>query len=326
MDPSSIADYIRTTALLSGFSRVRFLSPYKPEHIFGPLAGQDNHWVGSPSLLVTALAYGNTGISGPMGQPEEIAPFARRNYYAEAVGRLKDLAKDFRGRFGGLRSDYRILCNSPIPEKPLALLCGLGWLGKNSLIITPEAGSLVIIAAMTLPVALPPDPPLPGVFPDTSGAASDGPLPLDLRTIAFPACRICGDSPACMDACPTKALSGDGTVQTHRCIQWYASGNSDTVPDFVAAVWGKRLYGCTNCQDACPYNKKVIGGTETKRGILPEYVSAEWMVDASNEAINSAVKGSALGMQWLGPASLRRNARLALRRAEPYKQSPAGSA
>ncbi|AEJ20587.1 epoxyqueuosine reductase [Gracilinema caldarium] len=301
MDPASIADYIRTEAYDKGFSRVRFLSPYNPGTIFNRLDGTDNHWKGAPSLLVVALPYGNSGIAGALGQPSTIAPFARRNYYAEAVTRLKDVAKNVRARFGGQRSDYRILCNSPVPEKPLALLCGLGWLGKNSLIITPEAGSLVIIAAMTLPFQLPGDSPLSGVF-------------LGARALAFPACKVCGDSPACMNACPTKALSGDGTVQTDRCIQWYASGNGTTVPNFVADVWENQLYGCTYCQDACPYNKKKIKGSDTERGKLPEFFTAEWVLSSSDESIRKAVQGSALGMQWLGPVSLRRNASLVLRR------------
>lgn len=314
MDLSSIADFIRTTTLQAGFSRVRFLSPYNPATIFGQKPEQDNHWAGASSLLVAALPYGNSGISGPLGKPLEIAPFARRNYYAEAVHRLKDLAKELRSHFGGLRSDYRILCNSPVPEKPIALLCGLGWFGKNSLVITPEAGSLVIIAAMTLPFPVPSDPPLPGVFPEKIKVSPEWAAQMNGQSLAFPACKICGDSPACMRACPARALLGDGTVQADRCIQWYASGNGESVPDCIADVWGNRLYGCSNCQDACPYNKKTIQGITTDRGSLPEYLSAEWILEASDEAIKGALKETALGMQWLGPVKLQRNARLALRR------------
>ncbi|MFZ5368353.1 MAG: 4Fe-4S double cluster binding domain-containing protein [Spirochaetota bacterium] len=375
MHLSSIEDYIRDAALGSGFSRVRFLSPYEPERIFGLKMERDNHWEGAPSLMVVALPYGNRGIAAPEnqqqaqpglqpeaqpiaqsktqqqaqpiaqsktepearsdGHPAGIAPFARRNYYAEAVIRLQALVKVFRERFGGKRSDYRILCNSPVPEKPLAMLCGLGWLGKNSLIITPEAGSLIIIAAMTLPFPVQSDVPLPGILPAEHSAATEvamqelipaGPectaestrlgisFPIDFERLAFPACKICGDNPACVNACPAGALAGDGLLKKERCIQWYASGNGDQVPDDVVAVWGQRLYGCTNCQDACPYNKKPIEGIDTERGKLPDYFSSEWILNAGDEEIRSVVKGSALGMQWLGPASLRRNAELALRR------------
>jgi epoxyqueuosine reductase len=321
MDPASIVDYIRTVAHDKGFSRVRFLSPYNTATIFGVQSTPDNHWEGAPSLLVVALPYGNSGIAGPQVQALTIAPFARRNYYAEAVSRLKDLAKTLRGKFGGQRSEYRILCNSPVPEKPIALLCGLGWPGKNSLIITPEAGSLVIIAAMTLPFQLPGDAPLPGVFPESAEVLSaslkrsmDDSSHINTHTIAFPACKVCGDNPACMNACPTGAIAGDGTVKTERCIQWYASGHGDVVPHFVADAWENQLYGCTYCQDVCPYNKKAIKGIETDRGKLPDYVTVEWILTASDEAIKNAIRGSALGMQWLGPKALRRNAQLVLRR------------
>ena len=309
---SSIDNYVHDTAIAAGFSRARILSPYQPEKLFSAVSAQDNHWEGSPSLLVVALPHGNRNLSGPEGGPASIAPFARRNYYAEAVFRLKELSKNFRVRFGGTKAQYRILCNSPIPEKPLALACGLGWPGRNGLIITPEAGSLVILAAMTLPFELSGDMPLPGVFSEMSFHNDTDPVLVP--RLSFPACTNCGDRPACVAACPTAALSGAGVLQKDRCIQWYASGNGESVPGFIAEKWDERLYGCTNCQDACPYNKKPVKAVETNRGRLPDYFSSQWVIQASDEEIRKVVKGTALGMNWLGPEALRRNAFLTLRR------------
>ncbi len=309
MPPSSIVAFIRSAVLAKGFSRVRFISPYDPEFLFGIRGGGDNHWQSAPSLVMGALPYGNLGLSSAQGKPTAVAPFARRNYYAEAVARLKEIARELRERWGGTKGDYRILCNSPVPEKPLALRCGLGWLGKNSLIITPEAGSLVIIAAMTVPFQLPPDPPLPGVFPPSVDPPVTGPYAIS--DLSFPACKICGNQSACRAACPTGALDESGLLHKEKCIQWYASGNGDPVPEFVAQVWGEGLYGCTYCQDSCPHNKKTIEPVETERGKLPDYFSAEWLLTAGEEEIRAAVKGTALGMSWLGPQVLRRNAALA---------------
>ncbi|MDR0387126.1 MAG: hypothetical protein LBH57_03725, partial [Treponema sp.] len=203
MESTELKEEIRAAALGAGFVRVRILAPFEPDSLIreppepGRDPSPDNRLRGAPSLLMAALPYGNrppegeTPFSGavPPGSGA-IAPFARRNYYREAVRRLQVLAAEFRARYGGTRSDYRIFCNSPAPEKPPARRCGLGVLGRNSLIITPEAGSLVIIAAMTLPVALETDGPLTA----GEGAADE----------TFPFCGACGpERPPCKAACPT---------------------------------------------------------------------------------------------------------------------------
>jgi epoxyqueuosine reductase len=207
---------------------------------------------------------------------------------------LQTLAVEFRAQYGGTRADYRILCNSPIPEKPLARACGLGAPGRNSLIITAEAGSMVIIAAMTLPLAL----------------VTDGPV--TAAGEVFPFCRACSrDYPPCKTACPTGAIRGDGKVDLERCIQWYASGNGAVVPPEVARFWGRRLYGCTACQDACVGNRKPIPGIQTNEGFLPEYLDCRELLEASDGELRARFKGTAMGLSWLSPDAVRRSARLA---------------
>jgi ferredoxin len=192
-----------------------------------------------------------------------------------------------RAEFGGEKADYRVLCNSPAPEKPLALACGLGVLGRNSLVITPEAGSLVIIACMTLPFALEGDPPIGE---------------------PFSRCRGCS---ACVRACPTGAVRGDGLIDRQRCIQWFASGNGERVPVEVAGKWGRTLYGCAICQDCCPHNKRPIPGVASEEGPLPEFLDARRLLGMGDDEIRALFKGTAMGMPWLGPGRIRRNAALA---------------
>ena len=305
IDADLSADEILKAALKEAFSAAGILS-LKNIRV-------DDRLAGSPSLLAAALPYGNAGLPAdaahPSANPARIAPFARRNYYAEAVARLQDLAKTLRERFGGLRSDYRIICNSPVPEKPLAAAAGIGSPGRNSLIITAEAGSLVVLAAMTLPFDFADDG-LRVLPPRRSGAG------------AFPACGCCpppgeGAGPACAAACPTGALPGDGTLTRERCIQWYASGHGESVPEDVAAAWGSRLYGCTECQDACPRNRRPIPAAETDRGPLPEHFDARTILAMGDEELRALFRGTAMGLSWLTPAALRRNAALVLRAAAP---------
>jgi epoxyqueuosine reductase len=307
-----LKEEIRASALNAGFVRARILAPFEPASLAkGPqVAIPENYRQGASSVLAAALPYGNQPLDGEI-QPggaippgsAVIAPFARRNYYREAVRRLQALAVEFRARYGGIRSDYRIFCNSPAPEKPLAHACGLGVLGRNSLIITPEAGSLVIIAAMTLPITLETDEPI--------GTAE-----------AFPFCKACcREQPPCKAACPTGALRGDGTLDRERCIQWYASGNGAAVPPEIARLWGRRLYGCTDCQDACIRNRRPIPGVRTNEGPLPAYLDCQELMAAQDGELKARFKGAALGLSWLGPEGIRRNARLAWEYAVPPVQN-----
>jgi epoxyqueuosine reductase len=274
-------EQIRRMALDAGFSRARFLASFLPD---------------ARSLLTLALPYGNQ-MDQAETIPDEglarIAPFARRNYYREAVKRLQRLSVDIRTNLASeyRKSDFRILCNSRVPEKPLARASGLGVIGRNSLIITPEAGSLVIIAAMTLPFVIPADPPL--------------------SSKPFPLCDGCGDPP-CVRACPTAALNIDGTIDRRRCIQWYASGNGEAVPPDVAQLWGNRLYGCTECQDVCIHNQRPIPPCECAEGALPAYMDPVELLALGDEELRSRFRGTCLGLSWLGPAAIRRNARLVL--------------
>lgn len=266
----------------------------------------------APAFLVCALPYGNQGFES--APPEDsappgaacIAPFARRNYYREAVKRLQKLATEFRRLWGGSRGDYRIFCNSRLPEKPLAEKSGLGSLGRNGLIIIPGWGSLTILAAITLPVALPNC--ALEQSPDAGPAAGKD---------AFPLCASCGpERPPCAAACPTAALPGDGSVILDRCIQWYASGNGSLagglIPPLIAERWGRRLYGCTNCQDACPHNRTPIPGVQTQEGALPAFFDAREILSLTDEEIKARFRHTALGLSWLGPEAIRRNARAAL--------------
>jgi epoxyqueuosine reductase len=292
-------------ALDAGFVRARILEtsgicgPREDPALSSPAKDQAaNYRLDTPCLLVTALPYGQEETPPRPAPNLSIAPFARRNYYREAVKRLQRLARDFRDRYGrenpeyALKRHYRIFCNSPVPEKPLAAACGLGVMGRNGLIITPEAGSLVILAALTLPFPLEGDGPLTG---------EDG---------AY--CERCGPPPPCAAACPTGAVRGDGGISLEKCVQWYASGNGENIPPEVAANWGNRLYGCTACQDACVRNRRPVPAAACSEGPLPPFLDGEELLRLSGEELKARFRGSAMGLSWLSPGAIRRNILTAL--------------
>ncbi|MDR3303357.1 MAG: iron-sulfur protein [Treponema sp.] len=295
----SLKTVVHVWAAETGFTRIATLTPFNPRlyHKCAAHSIAENYQQPAAALLVAALPYGNQGCADKLGDEAVppngawIAPFARRNYYREAVKRLQALARRLREQYGGVKADFRILCNSPVPEKPLAVASGLGCRGRNGLIITAEAGSLCVLAAMTLPYALEPEP-----HPEQ----------------AAPCVRCDAARPPCVAACPTGALRGDGSLDTARCIQWYASGNGDRVPSIVAEKWGRRLYGCTLCQDACVHNHRPIQGIFSTEGPLPAYFDARELIAMRDADLSALFKGTALGLSWLGPAAIRRNALLAL--------------
>jgi epoxyqueuosine reductase len=294
---STLKQEILSIAKDEGFINPRILFPFTP-NFFSDISQNDDE--SSSSLLVVALPYGND-----LEKDDEkadspyfgwIAPFARRNYYKEAVKRLGKVSLKIRLKYGGEKSSFRIFCNSQIAEKPLAEESGLGCVGKNSLIITKDAGSLVILAAMMLPFEL----------------ESDKAEP---KRLGY--CRGCDETnPPCKTACPTGAIIGDGTIDLEKCIQWYASGNclqcEMQIPQEILSHWENRLYGCTNCQDACPHNRRSIKGTETDRGALPAYVDVRKILTINDEEIKAFFKGTAMGLSWLGPKTIRRNAKIIL--------------
>jgi epoxyqueuosine reductase len=270
-----------------------------------PLSSEDAAVFGgsAQSVLLCALAYGNApppdlsrpaNVSRPTDTLCEIAPFARRNYYKEAAVRLKAIARKLREGAGGgfCRSDFRVFCNSRYDEKKLAAAYGLGALGRNGLVLTEAAGCQVVIAGLTLPFGL---------------ECAAAPLP------DFYFCRGCGtDGAPCVRACPTGALDGSGRLVREKCIQWYASGHGAEVPPEVLRVWGRRLYGCILCQEACVHSRRPLCATGTAYGPLPRFVNAAAVLSKTDDELRTMFKGTALGLSWLGPAALRRNARCCL--------------
>jgi epoxyqueuosine reductase len=221
------------------------------------------------------------------GGPGVIAPFARSNYYQEAVARLKHISTVVRQKTGFTKGDLRIFCNSRFPEKQMAWCAGLGTLGRNSLLITPEYGSLGIIAGMFIPLDLP------------------GDLPLERNP--YDSCGTCSQ---CLEACPAGAIRAKGGLERSLCFQ-YLSTESKVLSPEVTAQWNL-LYGCQICQDRCPKNRKKPQGTSLERGFLGAEPDLRFILTASDEELKAFRKGTVLGQSWIDSVLLRRNALICL--------------
>ena len=303
-----------------GFQRVRWLRSVEL-----PPAARGNPEVaalGEGLYLLAALSCHreeSDDLSRPGDPHALVAPFARRNYYREAVHRLKRVTAGADEPAGsgdasaaggagprlelraglrpGLRPGQRIFSNSRLPEKLLAAACGLGFLGSNSLVIAPGLGSAFVIAGVFFPAGTGPASDL--------RRGSDAPLAGGLE-----AGGGCGDCRSCLEACPVGAIAAPGAVDPARCLQSLAT-RLEPWPAAARAAWGFRLYGCQACQDACPHNRALSLQTPTERGVIGPSVPLRGLLGRDEEGVKLLFRGTALDRSWIPAAALLRNGLLA---------------
>jgi epoxyqueuosine reductase len=157
-----------------------------------------------------------------------ISVYARgRDYHKVLRSRLQELASRIEARIGPF--GYRVFTDSaPLMEVELAQKAGLGWRGKHTLLLNRESGSVFFLGEILL----------------------DLPLPVDA-----PIEPHCGTCSACIDVCPTAAITAPFVVDARRCISYLTIENPGPIPVEFRAAMGNRVYGCDDCQLACPWNK-----------------------------------------------------------------------
>jgi len=185
---------------------------------------------GAKAAVVTLSNYYHGAADpGPMAPGSgRVAQYAWSSDYHDVLGeRLEDLATAIRELVPG--STTRCYVDAgPVPERELAQLAGLGWIGKNMMLIHPEIGSFTFIGVVL----------------------TDADLPADLP---FEADR-CGTCRRCLDACPTQAFTGPRNLDARACISYLTiehRGEFDATQESQVGDW---LFGCDVCQDVCPWN------------------------------------------------------------------------
>lgn len=124
----------------------------------------------------------------------------------------------------------RVFCDTaPLLERYWAQRAGLGWIGKNTQLIIPHAGSCFFLGEILL---------------DIEADRYDSPLP-----------NRCGTCHRCLDACPTKALGAPFRLSAERCLSYLTIEHRGDIPADTAKKMGKKIYGCDECQRACPWNR-----------------------------------------------------------------------
>lgn len=151
-----------------------------------------------------------------------------KDYHKLMRKRLQQLAQKIQQQVPELQ--YRAFSDSaPVLEQAIAQKSGIGFIGKNSLVIHPQAGSWFFLGELYLNQALPSDPPF----------TKQG----------------CGPCRACIDECPTQAILSDNRVDAARCISYLTIENDGIIPEEFRSAIGNRIYGCDDCQLVCPWNR-----------------------------------------------------------------------
>lgn len=201
---------------------------------------------GATSAILLGVSYWSERLRGPSpgnGTPKWARYALHEDYHdtikpaLEAAGRLLE---EGHGLGPG---DYRYYVDTgPVLERSWAARAGLGFTGKNAMLISRRHGNWLLLAAILTRLELPADP------------------PVRQRPTGNPVGLLCGKCTRCLDACPTDALPRPGVLDARRCISYHTIENKGVIPRAFRAAIGERIYGCDACLEVCPWNRFAAEG------------------------------------------------------------------
>jgi epoxyqueuosine reductase len=184
------------------------------------------------SILVLGIPYDNPDSRGePKVGEGRIAAYAWGKDYHEELGpRLKAIVEHAERLAGHSIPNRWYTDSSPLLERELARRAGLGWIGKNTMLINPKKGSYFLLAEILLGIEL----------------EFDTPITVD----------HCGSCRCCIDACPTDCIPEDRTLDATRCISYFTIELKGPAPSELRTKMGGWIFGCDICQMVCPWNER----------------------------------------------------------------------
>ena len=306
------AEQLKRHALSLGFQSVGVAPAIPPPHLeayrdwlgkgFGasmaylteqlPLKGHPEHLLpGAKCVIAVTLNY-NQESKHVLGSPR-IAKYALgRDYHKVIRGRLRKLAAWLEAEAPGTKC-RPCVDSAPIMERDFANLAGLGFFGKNTMLIDPRRGSWFFIGLLLTTAEIEPDHPFEGG---------------------------CGSCTKCIEACPTGAIVLEDQrwqVDARRCISYLTIEHSGEIDPDLAKEVGDWTFGCDVCQEVCPFNQPRENNPE--RGVTTEeanfknlrrWPSLEQLAQISYEDWDELTRGTAI--RRTGHEGLRRNAKINL--------------
>jgi epoxyqueuosine reductase len=241
---------------------------------------------GVSRAIVVAMSYGGREPSGP------VARYARGDDYHDVMlDRLQQLHAWIDSQIGRHVTGKAYVDTGPILERDLARRAGLGWFGKNTMLINPRAGSFFFLGALLIDLDLATDPSFEGDH--------------------------CGTCQRCIDACPTGAILEPRVLDSTRCISYLTIELKGDIPAEHHTAIGEHLYGCDVCQSVCPWNVRFSQELKEPSFAAREAVAgkdartlAREILGMGDEDFRIAFKGSPMKRAKL--SGLKRNAAVVL--------------
>jgi epoxyqueuosine reductase len=225
---------------------------------------------GAKSIIVTGLNY----FSGQRYERNEIPVISRyaygKDYHLVLKEKLELLLDYIVSLIPAAKGKY-FVDSAPVLEKAWAQQAGLGWIGKHSILINEEIGSFIFLGVIIIDAEINYDSP----------AIEDH----------------CGNCRLCIEACPTKAINGNRTIDARKCISWLTVEKKTPVPEEFKGKMGGRIFGCDLCQEICPWNKNARPHNNHDLVILPELAKMkieDWL-SLSTEKYSKLFSQSSIG-------------------------------
>ncbi len=228
------------------------------------------------SLVVCAMPYDPASPPQRTSRQGRVARFATQDAYVPLRELLADLAQTMRSR--GSRAEV-LVDDNRLVDRAAAVRAGVGWWGKNTMVLVPGTGPWVLLGSLVTDARLEPTQPM---------------------------VRSCGTCTACLPACPTGALVAPGVLDARRCLAAIAQ-LPGVIPRPFRAAMGDRIYGCDDCLEACPPGSRAMERAGVSGAGVVDLV---WILRAADRTLLNRFDHFYIPRR--NPRYLRRNALVAL--------------
>lgn len=195
---------------------------------------------GARSLILLGVNYWSDAAPGRPGGPRWARYALNEDYHDTIKPALVAAGQVLQELYGVSGDDFRYYVDTgPILERSWAAEAGLGFTGKNAMLISRRYGNWLFLASILTRVELAPDPPVRPRGPEPGSGVG----------------LLCGKCTRCLDSCPTQAFTAPGVLDARRCVSYQTIENRGIIPRELRGGIGLRIYGCDTCLEVCPWNR-----------------------------------------------------------------------